>query len=153
MKKIFSIFLLISLFSFGLPMFAMDKSQVEQPKWEDYVPEKYQNPNEDRLRTGMFVQVILGTGLTVFILPSPWSIPMLCRGITNIKHVSYYNKKEKFMVGLNEAEKIDDPKEREIYYKKLLKSCNLKENKRVKKEEKENKKLEKIKREIESTKV
>ena len=160
MQKIFATFLLISMFSFGLPTFAIDKTKVEPPKWEDYVPEKYQNPREDFTRGGAIAEMAVGIELTALIITSPIGIPMICHGSTKFKHVSYRGRKAKFETGLIEAEKIQDPVEKQEFYKQLLKKCKLRESqkaklakKRAKKAEKEAKKLEKIKREIESTKV
>ena len=159
-EKIFSIFLLLSVFSFGLPMFAVETTKVEPPKWEDYVPEKYQNPREDFSRGGAIAEMAVGIELTALIITSPIGIPMICHGSTKFKHVSYRGRKAKFEAGLIEAEKIQDPVEKQEFYKNLLKRCKLKESqkiklakKRAKKAEKEAKKLEKMPKETEETKV
>lgn len=156
MKRNLSIFLLICMFSFITPVFAEDVNDVEAPKWEDYVPEKYYNPRDDFRRGSAISELVVGIVLTDLILTAPIGIPMICHGASKFKHVSYSDRKVNFEMGLIEAKKITDPNDKRLYYKKLLKQCKLKESqkeklakKRAKKAEKEAKKLEQAKKEIE----
>lgn len=131
---------------------------VEAPKWEDYVPEKYQNPRDDFRRGSAIAELIVGIVLTDLIITAPVGIPMICHSATKIKHVSYSDKKALFEEGLEVAKTIKTPEEKQQYYKKLLKKCKLSETKkkklakkRAKKEakakEKAQKELEKLQKE------
>ena len=106
MKKIFATFLLISMFSFGLPTLAIDKTKVEPPKWEDYVPEKYQEPREDFSRGAAITEMIFGIVLTDLLITAPVGIPMIVHSSTKFKNISYSEKKEIFFEGLEEANNI-----------------------------------------------
>ena len=157
MKNKFVFFILLCLSTFVMPVYAVEESIVTAPKWEDYVPEKYQNPREDFTRGSAITEIAVGSELTALIITSPIGVPMLCHGVTKFKHVSYRDKKAKFEAGLKEAEKIENPAERKAYYEKLLKKCKFTEKqkqklakkrekeaeKKAKKKEKENEKLNK----------
>ena len=157
MKKIIVIFIMFCFSSIIFPVYAVDENNVTAPKWEDYVPEKYQNPRADFTRGSAIAEIAVGSELTALIITSPIGIPMLCHGVTKFKHVSYRDKKAKFEAGLKEAEKIENPAERKAYYEKLLKKCKFTEKqkqklakkrekeaeKEAKKKEKENEKLNK----------
>ena len=155
MKKIIVIFIMFCFSSIIFPVYAVDENNVTAPKWEDYVPEKYQNPRADFTRGSAIAEIAVGSELTALIITSPIGIPMLCHGVTKFKHVSYRDKKAKFEAGLKEAEKIENPDDRKAYYEKLLKECKFKEEKKqklakkrakeAKKKEKENEKLNKEK--------
>lgn len=125
---------------------------VRVPKWEEYVPYKYQNPR-DFSRGKSIGELSTGIFLTNLIITSPIGIPMIVHSTTKLKNKSYYDKKIKFEQGLLEAEKITDPKEKELYYKQLLKDCNMSEERRakqLKKLKKRNKKFtkEQLKNEV-----
>ena len=131
---------------------------VEAPKWEDYVPEKYQNPRDDFRRGSAISELIVGIVLTDFIITAPVGIPMICHSATKIKNISYSNKKALFEEGLEVAKTIKNPEEKQRYYKRLLKECKMSESKkkklakkRAKKEakakEKAQKELEKLQKE------
>lgn len=153
MKKIIVIFIMFCFSSIIFPVYAVDENNVTAPKWEDYVPEKYQNPRADFTRGSAIAEIAVGSELTALIITSPIGIPMLCHGVTKFKHVSYRDKKAKFEAGLKEAEKIENPADRQAYYEKLLKKCKFTEEqkqklakkraKEAKKKEKENEKLNK----------
>ena len=160
MKRNLVIVLLFSMLSFFSPIYAVETENVEAPKWEDYVPEKYHNPRGDFRRGSAISELVVGIVLTDLILTAPIGIPMICHGASKFKHVSYNDRKEKFEMGLIEAKNITDPNDKKLYYKKLLKQCKLKESqkeklakKRAKKAKKEAKKAEKIKNEINETKI
>ena len=59
--------------------------------------------------------------------------------------MSYARRKAKFIAGLKEAEKIQNPEEKKLYYKNLLKECKLKEKNRQKYLKKQAKKQAKVK--------
>lgn len=126
---------------------------VETPKWEDYVPEKYQNPRDDFRRGSAIAELIVGIVLTDLIITAPVGIPMICHSTTKIKHVSYSDKKELFEEGLEVAKTIKTPEEKQQYYKKLLKKCKMSESKKKnlakKRAKKEAKAKEKAQKELE----
>ncbi len=160
MKKIIVIFIMFCFSSFILPVYAVDENNVTAPKWEDYVPEKYQNPREDFTRGSAIAEIAVGSELTALIITSPIGIPMLCHGVTKFKHVSYRDKKAKFEAGLKEAEKIENPADRQAYYEKLLKKCKFTEEqkqklakKRAKEAEKEAKRIEKENKKLNKEKI
>ena len=160
MKKIIVIFIMFCFSSFILPVYAVDENNVTAPKWEDYVPEKYQNPRADFTRGSAIAEIAVGSELTALIITSPIGIPMLCHGVTKFKHVSYRDKKAKFEAGLKEAEKIENPADRQAYYEKLLKECKFKEEKkqklakkRAKEAEKEAKRIEKENKKLNKEKI
>ena len=160
MKKIIVIFIMFCFSSSILHVYAVDENNVTAPKWEDYVPEKYQNPREDFTRGSAIAEIAVGSELTALIITSPIGIPMLCHGVTKFKHVSYRDKKAKFEAGLKEAEKIENSADRQAYYEKLLKKCKFKEEKkqklakkRAKDAEKEAKRVEKENKKLNKEKV
>ena len=118
---------------------------VEAPKWEDYVPEKYQNPRNDFRRGSAIAEMVAGIVLTDLIFTAPIGIPMICHSATKLKHISYSDRKEKFEEGLEFAETIKDSKEKQKYYKKLLKKCKFTEAKKEKLAQKRAKKEAKAK--------
>ena len=70
---------------------------------------------------------------------------MIVHSTTKLKNQGYYEKKVKFEKGLQEAEKIKDPEEKQKYYDKLIKDCKLSTERRDKKLAKQQKKAEKKK--------
>lgn len=144
---ILSAFLLTPLTALGV------EQAVEAPKWEDYVPEKYQNPRDDFRRGSAIAEMAVGILLTDLIITSPIGVPMLCHSVTKLKHISYLDRKEKFEEGLEFAETIKDTKEKQKYYKKLLKKCKFTESKKEKlakkRAKKEAKAKEKAQKELE----
>ena len=62
--------------------------QVVAPKWEEYVPEKYQNPRNDFTRASAISELSVGAVLTNLIITAPIGVPMICHGVTKFKHVS-----------------------------------------------------------------
>lgn len=128
MKKILSLLIVFSFIAGNTAVFAHVKStEVQPPKWEDYVPEKYQNPRADIQRKNAIKKMAIGGFLTDLIITAPIGIPMLCQGITDFKHVSYRDRKKKFYHGLEEAKQIQNPEEKAAYYDALLESCKLNE--------------------------
>ena len=165
MKK--KVLALMLAFMLAIPMLSGCGSKQEELNiytWEDYVPEKYYNPKTEYSRGGAIALIAVGVELTALIITSPIGIPMICNGSTKFKHVSYSARKAKFQAGLEEAEKIQDPLEKQKFYTKLLQECKLKEKnkeknirrsakakakaeKKAQKEaEKQQKKLEKVKK-------
>ena len=126
---------------------------VETPKWEDYVPEKYQNPRDDFRRGSAISELIVGIVLTDFIITAPVGIPMIYHSSTKLKNISYSDKKERFEEGLNFAKTIKTQEEKQEYYKKLLKKCKMSETKKKKlakkRAKKEAKAKEKAQKELE----
>lgn len=143
MKK-FVILTILSIFLLN-PLAAFCEVQnVEVPKWEDYVPEKYQEPRDDFSRGGAIAEMVVGIVLTDLIITSPIGIPMLCHSVTKLKNISYLDKKEIFENGLEEAQTIQDLKERQNYYKNLLKKCKFTEAQKKKLAKKKAKAEEKV---------
>ena len=123
-----------------------DIQQAVPPKWEDWVPEKYQNPRTDFSRGSSIAELSVGIFLTDLLITAPIGIPMICHGTTKIKNVSYSEKKEKFEKGLAFAQTIESQEERQQYYDKLPLKSGLnpsKHNKILKKRAKEQAKAQK----------
>ena len=97
---------------------------VQAPKWEDYVPEKYQNPRQFR-KGKSIAELSTGILLTELIVTAPIGIPMIVHSTTKLKNQGYYEKKVKFEEGLENGAKIENPKEQQQYYSNLLKECKL----------------------------
>ncbi len=142
-KKIISSSIIFSLF-FAPMTFAAEEQEnnadinaeinngisVQAPKWEEYVPAKYRNPRDDFSRGNAIAELSVGILLTDLLLTAPIGVPMICHSTTKLKNLGYADKKIIFEEGLIEAEKITDPREKQIYYKKLLKKCKFTEQKR-----------------------
>ena len=120
------------------------KETVSPPVWSDYVPEKYENPRHFT-RGKSIAEMSVGIFLTDLIITCPIGIPMIVHSTTKLKNQGYYEKKVKFENGLQEAEKIKDPEEKQKYYDKLIKDCKLSTERRDKKLAKQQKKAEKKK--------
>ncbi len=120
------------------------KETVSPPVWSDYVPEKYENPRHFT-RGKSIAELSVGIFLTDLIITCPIGIPMIVHSTTKLKNQGYYEKKVKFENGLQEAEKIKDPEEKQRYYDKLIKDCKLSTERRDKKLAKQQKKAEKKK--------
>lgn len=150
--KVFNCFLVFCfVFNFLAPFaVALEEEMPKAPVWEEYVPFKYQNPRPFPKRGKHIAELSAGIFLTDLLITAPIGIPMICHAVTKLKNQGWYERKQKFEKGLIEAEKISDPKEREEYYKKLLKECKLTEEKRqeqLKRMEKRAKKEAKNKKE------
>lgn len=128
MKKIISLFI-IAGFLCQFPVLAIESGEVSAPVWEDYVPKKYQNPRTDFTRGKSIAELVVGIVLTDLLITAPVGIPMICHSTTKLKNISYAEKKEIFFNGLKEAETLQTPEEKQIYYDKLLKRCKFKEKK------------------------
>src|SRR5574344_1613387 len=134
MKRLNLIIIILSVFMFNQIAFATDNQtttetnttiNVVAPKWEDYVPTKYQNPRTDFTKGSGIAELSVGIALTDLIITAPIGIPMIVHGTTKIKNVCYHDKKIKFYKGLAEAEKITNPEAKKAYYNKLLKECKM----------------------------
>lgn len=148
MMKNFLVSMLILSFAIMQPaVFAVeDIQQAVPPKWEDWVPEKYQNPRTDFSKGSSIAELSVGIFLTDLLITAPIGIPMICHGTTKIKNVSYSEKKEKFEKGLAFAQTIESQEERQQYYDKLPLKSGLnpsKHNKILKKRAKEQAKAQK----------
>lgn len=154
MKKNISIFLLI-IFSIATPLtFAKEvtkkyASDIEAPKWEDYVHEKYFNPRTDFKRKTAYFEMACGFVLTDLIITAPIGIPLIYHSATKIKNISYGERKAQFEQGLKVAETIKDEELKKAYYKTLIKDCKLSERKKRKLAKKRAKRAEKEKLEQE----
>ena len=139
MKKQLASFIMLAMLLPNLSVFAEtsdNTTEVVAPKWEDYIPTKYQNPRQFS-RGKTIGELATGIVLTELLITAPIGIPMVVHSTTKMKNINYYNKKIKFESGLAEAEKIQNPKDKELYYKKLLKSCNMTEEARIKQEKRQ----------------
>lgn len=119
-------------------------SYPEAPVWEDYVPEKYQNPRSDFTLGGTIAELSTGIVLVHTLFLAPIGIPLIVHGSTKFKHIAYTKKKANFQKGLIYAETIKDPTQRETYYKHLLRKCDLTEEKKQQLADKQAKKVEKL---------
>ncbi len=100
---------------------------TKPPVWEDYIPEKYQNPRRDFSTKSATAELVTGIILTDLLLTAPIGIPMIVHSSTKFKNINYAKKKDKFNEGLIYAQSIEDPTERRVYYKTLLKNCDMTE--------------------------
>lgn len=125
------------------------ETAVEAPRWEDYVPAKYQNPRDDFRRGSAIAEMVVGIVLTDLLITAPIGIPLICHSTTKLKNISYSEKKEFFEEGLKLAETIKDNEEKQKYYKKLLKKCRFSEAKKKKLAKKNAKAKEKAQKELE----
>ena len=143
MKK-FLVMLFVGCLTFNPMVLAVEdcsETSVVVPKWEDYVPEKYQNPR-NFTRGKSIAELSVGIVLTDLLITAPIGVPMIVHSSTKLKNRGYYEKKIKFEEGLAEAEKITNPVERQLYYDKLIQDCRFKEKyvkQAAKKQAKENK--------------
>lgn len=148
MKKKIAICLLII---FTLPIsfvFANEiqkENNIEAPKWEDYVHEKYFNPRTDFKRKTAYWEMAGGFFLTDLIITAPIGIPLIYHSATKIKNISYGERKTQFEQGLKVAETIKDEELKKAYYKTLIKDCKLSERKKKKLAKKRAKRAEKEK--------
>ena len=70
-----------------------DTATVNVPKWEDYVPEAYQNPRSDFNKGKSIAELSAGIVLTDLLITAPIGIPMMVHGTTKLKNISYSKKK------------------------------------------------------------
>jgi len=144
MKKFLALFLTGFILSNTVVM-ALEETAaatVEPPKWEDYVPEKYQNPRPFK-RGKSIGELSTGIVLTELLITAPIGVPMIVHSTTKLKNQGYYDKKIKFDAGLAEAEKITNPAEKQAYYDDLIVQCKFKEKIKQKNEKKRAKQAQK----------
>lgn len=121
-------------------------TEVKAPVWEEYVPEKYQNPRSFPNKGKNIAELTVGIVLTDLLITAPIGIPMICHSTTKMKNQSWFLKRQKFEAGLEQASTISDPAEKQAYYTKLKKECGLTEErhqKQLKKIAKQKKKANK----------
>lgn len=159
MKK-FLVLMILCAFCCFQPLVLADGIENNQhaenivaPKWEEYVPEKYQNPRNDFTRASAISELSVGAVLTNLIITAPIGVPMICHGVTKFKHVSYRDKKAKFEQGLRTAETIQSPEEKQDYYDKLPRDCRLKIKNKYKYDKKQQKKQAKLDKKTAKNKV
>ena len=141
MKKKLALFIMLSMLLPNLSVFAEtsdNSTEVVAPKWEDYIPTKYQNPRKFS-RGKTIGELATGIVLTELLITAPVGVPMIVHSTTKMKNIIYYHKKQKFENGLAEAEKIQNLKDRQSYYEKLLKDCDMTEEDKIKQEKKQSK--------------
>lgn len=128
MKKFLATILTISfLIGTNLTALAVETVQkVEAPKWEDYVPAKYQNPREFPNKGKNIAELAVGIVLTDLLITAPIGIPMICHATTKMKNQGWYKKKQVFEAGMKEAESIQDPAQKQKYYDNLIVKCKMK---------------------------
>ncbi len=120
--------------------------EIEAPKWEDYVSEKYHHPRSDFKRKSTYWEMASGFILTDLIITAPIGIPLIAHSFSKLKNISYSDRKKKFEQGLIFANSIDDPQLKQEFYKTLLKDCKLSERKKQKLAKKQQKQIERDKR-------
>lgn len=149
MKKFLALLLTISFIGVNSQALAITPTTAENvkaPVWEEYVPEKYQNPRSFPNRGKNIAELAVGIVLTDLLITAPIGIPMICHSTTKMKNQSWFVKRQKFEAGLAHAETITNPAEKQAYYTKLKKECGLTEErhqKQLKKMKKETKKSSK----------
>lgn len=132
MKKFIILSIFMSMVFTPVVAFAEDIEGVkypDAPRWEDYVPEKYQNPRTDFKRGNAIAELTAGIILTDLLITAPVGVPMICHSATKLKNISYAKKKVKFFDGLSTAETIENPAERRAFYRDLINDCHLKKRK------------------------
>ena len=145
MKKTISSLLIMAMISSAPIAMAVTEAttssttEVKAPVWEEYVPEKYQNPRSFPSRGKNIAELSVGIVLTDLLITAPVGIPMVCHATTKMKNQGWYEKKAIFEKGLKEAENISNPTEKQAYYNNLLRECRMTN----KKHEKQMKKIEK----------
>lgn len=145
MKKILPLILAICILSICSNItLAEDITQInnydDAPKWEDYVPLKYQNPRPFPKKGKNIGELVTGIVLTDLLITAPVGIPMIVHSSTKMKNQSWYERKQIFERGLDEAENVTNPVERQEYYVNLLQTCKMTEKmhqKRLKEIQKE----------------
>lgn len=128
MKKFLVIIFILSVFFNYSAVFAVEQSdntEIEVPKWEDYVPKKYQNPRDFPYKGRNIAELSVGITCTLFLFTIPIGVPMIVHATTKMKNSGWYRRKMIFEDGLIEAEKISDLKERQRYYDRLLFKCGM----------------------------
>lgn len=115
-----------------LALTTTENTEVKAPVWEEYVPEKYQNPKSFPNKGKNIAELAVGIVLTDLLVTAPIGIPMICHSTTKMKNQGWFVKRQKFEAGLTEAEKITDPAEKQAYYTKLKKECGLTEERHQK---------------------
>ena len=135
MKQLLST-LLVVVFIFS-PLVCMAEENItcidelKPPQWNDYVPEKYYYP-KSYSRGRSISELVVGIVLTDLIITAPIGIPMVVHSSTKLKSIGYRERKQKFNDGLKEADKIENLKERQEFYKQLLSDCRLSEKDKIK---------------------
>lgn len=137
MKKILPLILAICILSICSNItLAEDITQIKNynnaPKWEDYVPLKYQNPRPFPKKGKNIGELVTGIVLTDLLITAPVGIPMIVHSSTKMKNQSWYERKQIFEKGLDEAENVTNPVERQEYYTNLLQTCKMTEKMRQK---------------------
>ena len=145
MKNQITSLLIMSILAFSPAAIAesVTTTEVKAPVWEEYVPEKYQNPRQFPNRGKNIAELTVGIVLTDLLITAPVGIPMVCHSTTKMKNQGWYEKKLIFEQGLKEAETIENPAQKQAYYNDLLKKCRMtdkKHEKQMKKIQKEQKK-------------
>lgn len=137
MKKILPLILAICILSICSNItLAKDITSIRDyaiaPKWEDYVPLKYQNPRPFPKKGKNIGELVTGIVLTDLLITAPVGIPMIVHSSTKMKNQSWYERKQIFEKGLDEAENVTNPVERQEYYTNLLQTCKMTEKMRQK---------------------
>lgn len=148
MKKFLSILLGMFILSANVSVLAMSVEESEAaglrdmrvqpaeptdaPKWIEYVPTKYHNPRTDFKKGTAIAELAGGILLTDLLITAPIGIPMICHSATKLKNIGWADKKDKFFVGLEEANNIKNAEERAEYYDKLRKKCKMTDKKHKK---------------------
>ncbi len=146
MKKFLALMLVMSFVvtnSQALAITPTTTEEVKAPVWEEYVPEKYQNPRSFPNKGKNIAELAVGIVLTDLLITAPIGIPMICHSTTKMKNQGWFVKRQKFEAGLEHATTISDPAEKQAYYVKLKKECGLTEEKHQKQLRKMQKKAKK----------
>lgn len=135
MKKFIALLLLMTFVGVNSQVLAVSSTadtEVKAPVWEEYVPEKYQNPRSFPNKGKNIAELTVGIVLTDLLITAPIGIPMICHSTTKMKNQSWFLKRQKFEAGLEQASTISDPAEKQAYYTKLKKECGLTEERHQK---------------------
>lgn len=130
-KKFLTMSITAALFGISSIAFAgnveytTNQDSVQPPVWEDYVPKKYQEPRSFPNKGKNIAEMSVGVVLTDLIITAPIGVPMICHSATKMKNQTWYKRKIKFEEGLKQAETIENPQEKQIYYNNLLKECKM----------------------------
>lgn len=145
MKKV-----VLSLFIFAFGMIPISvvgqevvQDEVKAPVWEEYVPQKYLEPRSFPNKGKNIAELSVGVVLTDLLITAPIGVPMIVHSSTKMKNQGWYEKKLIYENGIKEAENIDDPEAKRLYYEELKRQCKFTEKrhaKRLKEIAKENRK-------------
>ena len=93
---------------------------------------KYQEPRSFPRRGKNIAELSVGIVLTDLLVTAPIGIPMTVHATTKLKNQGWYEKKQIYTAGLEEAKTITNTEEKKAYYENLKVKCGFTEKRRKK---------------------